>query len=381
VLNAALDALGFPMHGREHLEDLVARAVDRPLRTVTITERPLRGGIEGALVTELVARYVDAAGRPGLLRLVAKHLSAATAREAAVYERVVGPHVASLGPPLVGVLPVDGAVVVYMASMRRGVAWPWREVAVARRVLDVIAELHDSSAAARAMPPWDYEAQLQARAGEALAAVDRVRRGPVALDLRGSSRLLRRLVGALPAWRRALLSGPLAPCPIHGDLHTGNVVAGAGAPPRVTLLDWSRARMGSPLEDVSSWLQSLAFWEPEVRRRHDTLLNGYLAARGVRTPASDALRSVYWLAGASNALSGALAFHLDVATSPEISPRRRARSLEAARDWLRILRRADVVWSAPSGETPAGRRVLRRRPPMPSLVVTPARPPARKQPG
>jgi hypothetical protein len=53
------------------------------------------------------------------------------------------------------------------------------------------------------------------------------------------------------------------------------------------------------------------------------------------------LRQRYWLAAACNALSGALRYHIDIAQTARDNPKRRAASLTAARDWLRIIRRAD----------------------------------------
>jgi Ser/Thr protein kinase RdoA (MazF antagonist) len=278
------------------------------------------------------------------LRIVAKHLVGPAAREALVYERLVMRHVPVLGPPVLAIVPARNDVVVFMEAVRRRCGWPWREVSTAARVLEAVAQLHASESAVQDVPAWDYEAELELRAAETLDAVERARRSAIAPLVSGALTPLLRLIGEQREWRRTLVAGPLAPCAIHGDLHTGNVVIG-GEAPGVTLLDWARARIGSPLEDVCSWLQSLAFWEPEVRRRHDTLLNAYLCARGVEGPASRAMRFSYWLAGASNALSGALAFHLNGAMSTDASARQRARSIDAARDWLRIVRRADACWS------------------------------------
>jgi hypothetical protein len=344
------------MNAREHVPAVVARAVGGDPGPLAVSERPLRGGLEGAAVTELLVRFRDPRRRSAALRLVAKHLEGPSVREAAVYERLVSRHAASLGPRVLAVVRDLDEAVLYLGAAQRRSGWPWRELTPAARVLEAAAELHADRTAPQDVPAWDYEAALRARGAEALAALERARASPIAASVCSSTAPLRRLVAELPAWRRALLAGPLAPCAIHGDLHTGNVALGPGARPRVVLLDWARARVGSPLEDVCSWLQSLAFWEPAVRRRHDTLLNAYLSARGVAGPASAVVREAYWLAGASNALAGALAFHLDVATS-EAPPRRRARSLEAARDWLRIVRRADAAW--------AGRTARRQRLPSP----------------
>jgi hypothetical protein len=110
------------------------------------------------------------------------------------------------------------------------------------------------------------------------------------------------------------------------------------------LLDWGRARRGSPLEDVSSWLRSLCHWEPAAMRRHDTLLCRYLSARGWTGGLGRGLRDAYWLAGASNALSGALLHHLSVLEAAAGTPAW-PKALHAAHDWLRAIRRADACWS------------------------------------
>jgi plastocyanin len=59
-------------------------------------------------------------------------------------------------------------------------------------------------------------------------------------------------------------------------------------------------------------LRLLGCWAPEARRRHDTLLRRYLRARGWPDRLDAATREAYQLASASNALSGALRYHLAV---------------------------------------------------------------------
>jgi hypothetical protein len=126
-------------------------------------------------------------------------------------------------------------------------------------------------------------------------------------------------------------------------VHSGNVVLHAHeAKHAPVLLDWARARMGSPLEDVSSWLQSLSFWEPAARRRHDTLLGEYLSARGLGATLTRDLRNAYWLAAASNCFAGSLEYYVDVATAREVLPSERLAAVSAVRDQLRILRRAEA---------------------------------------
>src|SRR5690606_30503670 len=104
---------------------------------------------------------------------------------------------------------------------------------------------------------------------------------------------------------------------IHGDVHPGNVcITAEGVVPKVALIDWGRARLGSPLEDIASWLHSLGCWEPVARRRHDTLMRMYLESRREPLPFTGRLRADYWLASASNGLSGAIRQHLSVMANP-----------------------------------------------------------------
>jgi aminoglycoside phosphotransferase (APT) family kinase protein len=53
---------------------------------------------------------------------------------------------------------------------------------------------------------------------------------------------------------------------VHGDVHPGNVlVQKTRGSTRVALIDWGRARLGSLLEDVASWLHAIGCWEPAAR--------------------------------------------------------------------------------------------------------------------
>ena len=114
------------------------------------------------------------------------------------------------------------------------------------------------------------------------------------------------------------------------------------------LIDWARARIGSALEDVASWLHSLGCWEPQARRRHDTLMRGYLAARSVRRPFTEQVRFDYWLASASNGLSGAIRYHLATVANPAASDAARYDSGRALTAWQRVVRRAAALLSTSS---------------------------------
>src|SRR5690606_5433668 len=119
--------------------------------------------------------------------------------------------------------------------------------------------------------------------------------------------------------------------------------------PDVVLIDWARARIGSPLEDIASWLHSLGCWEPEARRRHDTLMRVYLEARRTRRRFASDVRVDYWLASASNGLSGAIRYHLAVLTDPGSTDGARHEAWRALAAWQRVIRRAAALLSTKRG--------------------------------
>lgn len=316
-----------------------------------VETRPLHGGLEATSIDRITARYRDARSRERVAHLVVKRLAGTAMREAGIYERVVATHAADLAPRIYHVQRLEPErAAIYMEALRPARAWPWRERHAAQRVLECVASLHARTVGLEliaTLPAWDYEAELQRTAALTLERLERLRRRPTLWRFRDALRRTRRLVDALPALRRELLSHPaFGSAIVHGDLHSGNVLlrrrAGRLVP---VLLDWGRARVGSPLEDVSSWLQSLGTWEPEARRRHDTLLASYLSARGMEPRMDTGIRAAYWLAGASNALAGALLHHLSVVLDEQVPGARRASAAALAGEWVRVLRRADFFWS------------------------------------
>ena len=339
--------------GREHacVTALLERMHDGVPEELRLTRRSLRGGLEAVGVARVAARYRDGRGRPRAFALIVKHLAGTAAREALVYEQLVAPHAADLAPRLLtSDRPVGGGAVLYLEALRPVRSWPWRETRAALGVLRQAARLHTTAPSDGAMAllaGWDYEAELQVNAERTLEQLDRARRLSGLPVFRAGVRWTRRLVAALPRMRRQLLEfGPPGRTAIHGDLHPGNaVVRRRRGTNEAVLIDWGRARIGSPLEDVSSWLQSLGAWEPEALRRHDTLFTGYLSARGLDRRLGSELRAAYWLAGASNALSGALLHHLTVMQDGRVSGGRRGSAARSARRWVRVLRRADAFWS------------------------------------
>lgn len=322
-----------------------------PSGHLRVETRALRGGLEAASIEQITARYRDSRSRERVFRLVVKRLVGAAMREAAIYEQVVARHAADLAPRIFHVQHLGHRrAAIYMEALRPANSWPWRERHAAQRVLECVASLHTRTVGPEAMaglPEWDYEAELQRTAALTLERLERLHRRPALWSYRDALRRTRRLVDALPALRRELLAhAVLGRAIVHGDLHSGNVVLrrrrGRLEP---VLLDWARARVGSPLEDVSSWLQSLGAWEPEARRRHDTLFASYLIARGMEPRLDVGTRAAYWLAGASNALAGALLYHLSMALDDQVSSARRASATALAGEWVRVLRRADFFWS------------------------------------
>lgn len=322
------------------------------LTELRIRTRTLRGGLESPAVLAVEARFRDRWDRLRCEAFVVKLLSGEPAREACIYERLVTRCAADLAPALLGVERLEaGGCLLVLEKIRPVRRWPWRDPAAARDLIVRLAWLHASAPmdeAAASLPAWDYEGELHTRAAAAVEILEGLPRDADFTPLRRSLPSLRRVAGRLPEMRLQLLALPgLGLAVLHGDVHPGNaMVRRRHARDVPVLLDWGRARIGSPLEDVASWLQSLGFWELEARRRHDTLLGAYLEARGLPPRADRALRDAYWIAAASNVLAGALLIHLWTARDLPAGSPARARAAQAARAALRIIRRAEACWRA-----------------------------------
>jgi hypothetical protein len=334
----------------EPLRELITRREGSLPAGLRFERRTLSGGLEAALVDQVTARYRTSTGRARLARIVIKRLDGPAAREAGVYQHVVAAHADQISPELYAVeRPAPGHAVLYLEALRPVNLWPWGAPGMAQSVLERVAHLHarvPDKTALTALRAWDYDAALQQSAAVTLERLEQVCRQLRPGGFGGALRWGRRVAGALASLRQELLAFPLLPSSmIHGDLHPGNVVVRRRrATWQPVLLDWGRARIGSPLEDVSCWLQSLGAWEPEARRRHDTLFGAYLNARGVVPQLSSELRAAYWLAGACNALSGALAYHLSALLDERLPSSGRASAAYSARQWVRVLRRAAAFW-------------------------------------
>jgi hypothetical protein len=338
------------MKAREETSDSIRGWMERiaggSLSHARVERRPLRGGIEAPEVGLVTIRYRDVLGRPRILRYVSKRLSGRAVREAVVHSSLVARYAADLAPRLLAVEFSDwGDAWLCLEAIQRVRAWPWRDLSAVRDVLDRLARFHQAAADGAALvPEWDYDAAIRVCAEETRFALAECAMKPDLSSLAKYRRPLDRIVLALPQLRSQLLSErPFGAVPIHGDVHTGNaLVRRRGRREEAVLLDWGRARIGSPLEDVSSWLWSLGSWENGVRQRHDTLLAAYLSARGFEQKLTSQVRAAYWMAGASNALAGAVLHHLSIAADERESTRRRRAAARSAQDWLRVVRRADA---------------------------------------
>ncbi len=306
---------------------------------VRVELQPLQGGLESAVALARVSA-TDADGAAVPQPFVVKRLPTGFEREAEIYEllwRHLDP------PPAVRMLGRSGtrqASYLYLENARPSADWPWADTQRAGAVCRALASLHDSEALPRERFSWDYEAELatSARATLEMAETARGMSGRRCWARVGD---LRRVVAALPRIRQRLLSAETTV--IHGDMHPGNVILRDGGAPEVALIDWARARIGSPLEDIASWLHALGCWEPEARRRHDTLMRIYLTARRVRLRFTGGIRSDYWLASASNGLSGAIRYHLAVLSDAHASEAARYDASRALTAWQRVIRGAAAL--------------------------------------
>jgi hypothetical protein len=319
---------------------------------VQLETQPLRGGLESAGVFRVTAWSGGGATMRQKRSMVVKRLQGNARREARVYQEILGVMRADCSPALLGVCSAAAECRLCLESVRPAVRWPWAQGEASGAVLKSLARLHT-------LPPldpttrawveeWDYEAELRSRLQDLLQFAGQSCRRPEFMSLRRSLPVLCRMASALPKVRSQLLQfAPFGRTFIHGDVHPGNVVMRRTLTGTVPVfLDWGRSRIGSPLEDAASWLQSLGYWEPEAKRRHDTLLTGYLAARGTTCRLTRELRDAYWLAAASNLLAGAMLYHLGIASQAStLSSSKRFGALRALGDCLRVLRRADACWS------------------------------------
>ncbi|HWQ55972.1 MAG TPA: phosphotransferase [Bryobacteraceae bacterium] len=327
----------------------VARHYGPARKSVRLNMRRLGGGLRNGGLALVRVHPLRASHQP--CAFVVKRVTGEDCREIDAYDALLRHVAPGIAPRLLGAeRSGPDEAYLYLEWIETWRKWPWREVDLAGAVLERLAALHQGLSVHRltsALGQWDYEADLVRSAETTLEVFEVESRHPDLAGIRRSLPALRRTVAALPKLRRQLLAAGPPPAVLHGDMHPGNAIVRLSPNlPEPVLLDWGRIRVGSPLEDVCSWLQSLGYWEPEARRRHDSLLSRYLTARGFATPALPGLRQAYWLAGGSNAMAGALRYHLFVATDAASTEHARLESNAQVRDWLRIVRRADAAWRA-----------------------------------
>jgi aminoglycoside phosphotransferase (APT) family kinase protein len=321
------------MHSR--VAAFIARRWPAAADGLRVEVQTLDGGLESAVSLATITADVPHPDVPE--RIVVKELRPGCAREADVYD-VLGTHLAqSLSARMLGVDSVGETRYLYLEAVSPASPWPWSDTRAAAAVCRELARLHDSTALPTDVFAWDYDSELARAANLTLAAAR------TTIDAAGSrfwrrTGDLARVVRALPAIRSQLRAGGRTV--IHGDVHPGNVIVRAGhSSPQVALIDWGRARLGSPLEDVASWLHSLGCWEPQARKRHDTLLQTYLRSRRTPRPLDAALRRDYWFGSVSNGLAGAITYHLAILGSGMPDGAARAASRRVLAAWERVVRR------------------------------------------
>lgn len=327
------------------IASFVARQWLVPEARLRVAAQPLCGGLESAVTRASLSAPVPAAVPS---QLVVKELRGGLRREAAVY-RALWNRLPQ--PPAAQILGVESEAAVeylFLEYVRPTSDWPWADTTTAAEVCRELARLHAARDLLCAAFNWDYEADLAASA-EATVATAREMRDASGVRFWRRPGDLKRVVDHLAELRQCLFDSGTAV--IHGDVHPGNVIIGSdGRGPRVVLIDWGRARVGSPLEDVASWLHSLGCWEPQARRRHDTLLRVYLERRGRPAGIPTAVRREYWLASASNGLAGAIRYHLAVLGNPDSPERLRSDCRQALRAWERVIRRAATLIGTSSAD-------------------------------
>ena len=232
--------------------DFLATLCARTTSSFSVKVMPIGGGLESAVARADVSDVSTLqSGIPR--RFVIKALRGVQRREAAIYRELW------LGlnrPPAARVLGSNceqDTHYLFLEEVGESSAWPWSNPGIAVESCRVLAELHRSGVpTAGVFSEWNYEAELASSAATtlALATVAKNAEGELYWRRLGD---LRRVIAVLPELRRKLLSEDLTL--IHGDMHPGNVIVRTqGSVQEVVFIDWARARAGSALEDLASWL-------------------------------------------------------------------------------------------------------------------------------
>jgi hypothetical protein len=324
-----------------------------------MTAKRLSGGLDSFGVYRIDVKFAKG-DTARTAQFVAKHLPESGMREADVYRLVAASPASLFAPRLLGTAGGSRDMYLFLQWIAPNRQWPWRDRNATLAVLRQLAQLHSqplTGFGGVSVNP-SFEAEMHNSAASTTELYSRAFHRRRGTGLRPMRSAMRRIAGDLVSIRRYLIQETGA-APLHGDMHSGNVIIRTRK--RRTdamLLDWGRARVGSPLEDVASWLHSLGYWEPEVKRSHDSFIRHYLECAGRPHLLSRDVRRLLWLASASNAMAGALQYHLETMLDPAVPPHVRESSGGVARDWLRIIRRADHYWRL--GDAPGHRTAPRR---------------------
>jgi hypothetical protein len=308
-----------------------------PVSDLDLSVEAIGGGLESNVVR---ASFRSPNAKLSPRSFVVKELRGLQRRETNIYRELWNQTTVPPTVRLLGIEATEDADYLYLEEATQESEWPWRKTFTSAAVCEALARLHDTQALhENTLIDWDYESHLKDSAAETLAVARQARDQA---GFRHWRRIgdLQRVVTALPKIRSALLEVTTF---IHGDVHTGNVILRASERGEIAFIDWARARVGSPLEDVASWLHSLGCWEPEARRRHDTLLRTYLEARSSKRKITRELRTAYWYASASNGLAGAIRYHLFVLMDSECSSEAKSNSAHVLRSWERVIRRVAAI--------------------------------------
>ncbi|MGH9629964.1 MAG: phosphotransferase, partial [Bryobacteraceae bacterium] len=258
---------------RDRVAAFAADYLGKPRAAMQLNFFRLRGGLDSGGVFRVQAEFAAEPRRQWLGSFVVKCTRAQNRRELNTYRELLSDPETALAPRLFGTDYLDSESYLYLEWIDSWRRWPWREAALAGLVLDRLAWAHCSLPAgpfAEILGDWDYEAELSDSSRTTLELFETRAMQKELGQMRRVLPAVRRLVAVLPAVRRQLMSEAGSASVLHGDAHPGNAIIHRNRrSTRAVLLDWGRSRLGSPLEDVSSWLQSLGYWEPEARRRHD----------------------------------------------------------------------------------------------------------------
>jgi hypothetical protein len=275
---------------------------------------PLSGGLDWCSVSRVCVTF-RSAGSIVTGAFVAKHLQG---RELEVYRTLRATMKGAGAPRLLGMHHSS-------RDMRGPRQWPWSDQSAIRTLVRRLALIHSRSAGKflRVLADPDLESEKRSSAATTAEFYHQIPVGCGSAAVRPRHRAIDRIASDITAIRGYLMG------------RTRIVEA--------VLLDWGRARLGSPREGIASWLQSIAFREPQVRRLQE-------------------FRRPYCLAATPDASAGALRYHLAIVTDSTAPADDRYRSRSAANDWMRIAGPTDEYWRdaqtsarprAGGGNTPA----------------------------